>query len=136
MGLTHGWYTKEVFVDGHEQKDVIAYRNEVFLLAWKEHTRRFVIFAEDGSWSLPSTLQEGEKPLVLVTYNKSIFSANDGKRQGWMVNGKQPLRPKNKGKGIMISGFRTPGGQLFPDHISDSELLCNPMWVSVNNRPV
>jgi len=82
MGLTHGWYTKEVFVDGHEQKDVIAYRNEVFLLAWKEHTRRFVIFAEDGSWSLPSTLQEGEKPLVLVTYNKSIFSANDGKRQG------------------------------------------------------
>ncbi|KAA8914313.1 hypothetical protein FN846DRAFT_758996, partial [Sphaerosporella brunnea] len=42
------------------------------------------------------------------------FNANDGKRKVWMENGKQPLRPKTKGKGIMISAFLTPGGILKP----------------------
>jgi hypothetical protein len=46
-----------------------------------------------------------------------------------MEDGKQPLRPKTKGKGIMVSGFLTPGGILrVPDSVSDEELLANPMW--------
>jgi len=60
---------------------------------------------------LPTYLQ-GEKPLVLVTHDESTFNANDGKRKMWMEDGKQPLRPKGKGKGIMVSGFLTPGGIL------------------------
>jgi hypothetical protein len=34
-----------------------------------------------------------------------------------------------RGKGIMISGFLTPGGILkVPDHLSDEELLSDPTW--------
>jgi hypothetical protein len=34
-----------------------------------------------------------------------------------------PLRPKGKGKGIMVSGFRTPGGPLnAPDNILDDKV--------------
>ena len=43
-------------------------------------------------------LLPGEKPLVLVTHDESKSSVNDGKRQGWMKKGQQPLRQKTEGK--------------------------------------
>ena len=71
----------------------------------------------------------GQKPLVLITHDESTFNANDGKRRLWAESGKQPLRPKSKGKGIMVSGFLTPGGILrIPDTISDAELLADSSW--------
>ncbi|KAA8907992.1 hypothetical protein FN846DRAFT_754691, partial [Sphaerosporella brunnea] len=105
LGLVFGRYTKGVYVDGHEREDVVFYRQNVFLPRWNYLQRRLVIFDENGNWKLPPGLKEGERPLVLVTHDESTFNANDGKRQGWMTKGHQPLRPKNKGKGIMVSGF-------------------------------
>jgi hypothetical protein len=56
--------------------------------------------------------------LVLVTHDESTFNANDGKRRLWIEKDKQPLRAKSRGKGIMVSGFLTPGVILkIPDHI-------------------
>ena len=82
-----------------------------------------VHFKEDGTCELSEPeklLLPGEKSLVFITYGESTFNANDGKRQGWMKKGHQPIHQKGKGKGIMISGFLTPGGLLkVPDHISD-----------------
>ena len=41
----------------------------------------------------------------------------------WIENGKQLLRPKGQGKGIMVSDFIHPGGRLrVPDH-ADLEAL-------------
>jgi hypothetical protein len=137
LGLVHGRYTKGVYVDGHEREDVVFYRKEVFLPRWNSLKRRMVIFAEDGTWSPPPGLLPGEKPLVLVTHDESTFSANDGKRQGWMKKGQQPLRQKSKGKGIKVSGFLTPGGKLeVPTSICNAELERNPMWVKVNDQPI
>ena len=134
LGLVYGRYRQGVYVDGHEREDVVLYRNEVFLPRWKLLQRRMVIFQEDDSgtvtWSAPPTLLPSEKPLVLVTHNESTFNANDGKRQGWMKKGEQPLRQKGKGRGIVVSGFLTSGGRLrVPDLISDRELESNPTWV-------
>ena len=85
---------------------------------------------------MPSDLQSGEKPLVLVTHEESTFNANDGKRRLWSQEGEQPVLPKGKGKGIMMSGFLTPGGILkVPAHISDAQLLADPTWV-LNNEGV
>jgi len=128
---------KGVYVDGHERKDVVEYR-KVFLEEWTKASRRFVVFKEDGTWELPPGLLQGEKPLVLVTHDESTFNANDGKRKMWMEDGKQPLRPKGKGKGIMVSGFLTPGGILtVPTAIPDSQLLADPSWPRLEDgRPV
>jgi hypothetical protein len=72
---------------------------------------------------MPQNLPPGQKPLVLVNHNESTFNANDGKRQLWMEDGKQPLRTKARGNGLMVSDFLTPGGRLaVPDTISDAEL--------------
>lgn len=129
MGFVYKDVKKDVYFDGHEREDVVKYRNEVFLKNWQEFSRRFVIFEEDGSWEKPPGLRPGEKPMVLVTHDESTFNANDGKRRLWLKQGEQPLRPKGKGKGIMVSGFLTPGGILrVPDHVPDAELLTNPTW--------
>ena len=130
MGFSYHEVKKGVYVDGHEREDVVKYRNDVFLKAWTKASRRFVTFKEDGSWEMPSDLQPGEKPLVLVTHDESTFNANDGKRRLWSQEGEQPLRPKGKGKGIMVSCFLTPGGILtVPAHIPDAQLLADSTWL-------
>lgn len=138
LGFKYDTVKKGVFVDGHERADVVDYRQKVFLPKWREYQRRLVVFDEDGNWSPPSTLLPGEKPLVLCTHDESTFNANDGKREVWMEEGKPPIRPKGRGKGIMVSGFLTPGGLLsIPESISDAELLRNEVdWPLLNGKPV
>ena len=129
MGFSFGEVKKDVYVDGHEREDVVKYRNEEFLPAWKEFSRRMVVFKEDGTWEKPLGLHPDEKPLVLITQDESTFNANDGKRQVWTENGKQPLRPKGRGKGIMVSGFLTPGGVLkVANNVSKEDLLHQQAW--------
>lgn len=55
-----------------------------------------------------------------------------------MKKGQQPIRPKAKGKGIMVSRFLTPGGCLkVPDDVPDSELLQDPMWpLDLDGKPI
>ena len=57
-------------------------------------------------------LPPGENTHILLTYDESTFNANDGKQNLGIEKGKQPIRPKGKGKGIMISDFITTGGCL------------------------
>ncbi len=66
---------------------------------------------------------------MFITHDESTLNSNDGNDQQWVKNGEQKLRPKGRGKGIMVSGFLTPGGILrVPDDISDEELLNNSYW--------
>lgn len=87
MGFVYNTVRKGVYADGHERKDVVDYRTNIFIPKWKQYQRLFVEFKEDGTWSAP-ILYVGEKPLVLITYDESIFNANDGKRKLWMKKGK------------------------------------------------
>jgi hypothetical protein len=103
MGFVYNTVQKGLYFDGHEREDVKAYRKDVFLPQWKKYSERFVEFNEDGKFQKPP-LPDGVLPLVLVTHDESTFNANDGRRMIWMENGKQPIRPKGQGKGIMVSG--------------------------------
>ena len=52
---------------------------------------------------------ESEKKLVLIYHNESTFHSNEG--QGWLwAEGKQPIRPKGHGQGIMVSDFNDKHG--------------------------
>jgi hypothetical protein len=127
LGLKFKDFTKDVYQDGHERADVVSYRNNVFLPAWRLHSPRFVIFDEDGSWTAPDL--QGSKPIVFITHDESTFNANDGQRRGWVAPGSQKIRPKGKGRGIMVSAFLTPGGILaIPGNVPDSDLLADPSW--------
>ncbi len=122
MGFSYNRVTKGVYIDEHKRADVVEYRDQVFLPQWAELSKRKVIFSEDGSWKHPPNQTENEKPLVLVIYDESTFNSNDGKRQIWIENEKQPLRLKGREKRIMVSEFLTPGDRLkVPDSVPDEE---------------
>ena len=66
---------------------------------------------------MPQCLPPGQKPLALVTHDESAFGTSDGKRRPWMEDGNQSLRPKARGKSLMVSDL-TPGRRLpVPDAI-------------------
>lgn len=137
LGLHYHTVSKNVYIDGHERQDVVEYRQKHFLPTWASLGRRMVIFAENGSWTMPVDLKEGKKPLVLVTHDESTFNANDGKRRIWKEKRKSPLRPKRRGKGIMASEFLTPVRRLrVPDTVPDAHLLRDPNWLlNENHKP-
>ena len=62
------------------KKNIIEYCQHEFLSTWASFERKMVVFAEDSLWIRSFGLKEEEKLLVLVTYNKNIFSANNKKK--------------------------------------------------------
>ena len=53
-----------------------------------------------------------EPPIILITHDESIFSANDGRHQAWIADNSTFLRPKGKGRGIIVSEFLLPWSRL------------------------
>ena len=48
---------------------------------------------------------ESKKKLVLIYHDESTFHSNDGQGWLWAEEGKQPIRPKGQGRGLMVSNF-------------------------------
>lgn len=53
-----------------------------------------------------------QRPIIMITYDKSTFSAHDGRRKVWTLMVKGFLRPKEKRKGIMVSKILLPWSRL------------------------
>lgn len=108
---------KGVFTDGHERPDVIEYR-KTFLADMSALLPYLVEFQEDGSILEKQYPQDcavngpNRRPIIMITHDESIFSANDGRRSAWIQEGHSILRPKGKGKGIMVSDFLLPWSRL------------------------
>lgn len=98
-----------MFTDGHERSDVKRYRQEVFAPLFCEQLQRSVQFNEDGDTRLPTGT---ENPVIFITHDESHFNANDAKSFSWGNDELRTIRPKGRGKGIMVSEFLTPVGRL------------------------
>lgn len=110
---------KGVFFDGHEREDV----RKRFLDEMKSLLPYFVEFSEDGSM-LPKIYPEdcvvpNRRPIIMITHDKSTFSANNGRQKVWTLDGHSILRPKGKGKGIMVSDFLLPWSRLNLSFLND-----------------
>lgn len=51
-------------------------------------------------------------PIIIITYDESIFQSHDSRRQGWLYKDRQFINPKGKGQGIMVSDFLLPNHRL------------------------
>lgn len=117
LGFTWKDVRKGVFIDGHEREDVVEYR-KVFLDAIHSMLPYMVEFDTDGTIQpkeYPSDCCVGgpnHRPIIFVTHDESVFSANDGRHQAWIAENGAFLRPKGKGKGIMVSDFLLPWSRL------------------------
>ena len=99
-----------MFFDRYEQKDVVEYR-ETFLSEMKSFLPYFVEFSNNGS-ILPKVYPDDcavgrsdQRPIIIITNDENTFSANNGRRKVWILDGHGILRPKGKRKRIMVSNF-------------------------------
>ncbi|RPA88849.1 hypothetical protein L873DRAFT_1647899, partial [Choiromyces venosus 120613-1] len=93
---------KSVYKDGHERTDIVKYRQEQFLPTLKA--------LEDLIY--PPNVPEEIWPVILIVHDELTFNANDGRSKIWIKDDNAPLKKKSRKKGIMVSDFLAPGGQL------------------------
>jgi hypothetical protein len=84
---------KGQYVDGHEQEDVVAYRQNVFLPRWANIKAR----TRDWSNGQPDPLPHEQK-IVVWFHDESIFYANDRRAARW-VHIDEAATPYAKGEG-------------------------------------
>ena len=94
-------YSKGIYKDGHERIDVVEAR--VKYLQSKREQDPHLLHRRPTIQDLPFS---GTKVIEIV-HDECICHANDDVRIRWSRPGEQVLKPKGRGKGIMISMFLT-----------------------------
>ncbi|OAD06486.1 hypothetical protein MUCCIDRAFT_107063 [Mucor lusitanicus CBS 277.49] len=89
---------KMIYFDGHERKDVVAYR-----ILWSkrmmDHIQKMDFYSgEQEEVVLEPVLEEDESTLY----------ANDGKNDLWLMEDENHIRKKDPGASIMVSEFQCP----------------------------
>ena len=107
-GFNYKHHSKEIYIDGHERDDVVAYRQ-----AWAKrmmgYKRQMETYSGDHEEIVTGpSLHPGEKQIVMVTHDESTFYANDARQQIWLVQGETVLQKKTPGQSIMVSEFQCP----------------------------
>lgn len=125
LGFEKRIHKKNYYVDGHEREDVKAYRQEFVdkMLGNDEkgirgYCSRMVTYADDPGdkatnrppqerfLPIPPELNGGEKRIVFVVHDESIFYSNDATKIIWTrCEDLNSLRPKSNGKSLMVSGL-------------------------------
>jgi hypothetical protein len=93
------------YVDGHEQDDIVEYRQKVFLPRWKELEPNLRAWTQDGTGE-----EVGERPqpqwVVVWFHDESMFYANNRQKKRWVHESKRAVpRPKGEGASLMVADF-------------------------------
>jgi hypothetical protein len=100
-GFRYTPHKKGLYFDGHERKDVIEYRQNVFLPLMQEYAKRLVFFKvrnteKEGELNLP----QDHLKLVLLAHDEMTAQSNDDEKMSWVLDGEQPLKKKDVGRGL------------------------------------
>lgn len=109
MGWRYGQPKKGMYKDGHEEPEVVSYR-EKFCKRWTEYSKRMATFDNDGNRIADPAgidLANGIYPLIHITHDESTFHANDQRRMRWNNPDAIAPQPKGEGQSIMVSDFLT-----------------------------
>ena len=77
LGWARSMYKKGVYMDGHEQSDVVKYREEIFLPHMLEYEKRMAKYEGPDLKRIEPTLGLGERKIVPVWQDESCFQQND-----------------------------------------------------------
>ena len=92
-------------MDGHERVDVVEHRG-VFLGAMGEFCRRCNVYSGDLMDEVtPPVLIEGQKRVVIIVQDESIFYTNDSILLSWLVVNETYIKPKSNGQSQHVSAF-------------------------------
>lgn len=122
MGYRYRDIRKGIFLDGHERSDVIEYR-QIFVRTISDLESLIVEYDINGNMIEKSPMP-GERLCVLMAHDESTFSANDARRQAWHNIKQTHLRPKSRGRGIMLSDILYANGRVcVPDSITAEQMI-------------
>ncbi|THH28435.1 hypothetical protein EUX98_g5746, partial [Antrodiella citrinella] len=100
------------YVDGHERKDVVKYRQQVYLPAIDKLRPSLKEYNNDGTEYVPATSNSSGLQMlrVMITliwfHDESTFYANDRRKQRWVGKDEKAVpRAKGEGASLMISDF-------------------------------
>lgn len=101
--LGYWWVRKHrgLYVDGHEQEDVVHYRQLVFLPAWYQiegRMRSWMTDNQEEPTNLPRLRLKSERHIVAWFHDESIFYAHDRRESHWVRDDNSP-QPYAKGEG-------------------------------------
>lgn len=97
-GFHYMQHKKALYYDGHDQPDVLEYRQKVFLLTMERYRARLVEFKiGEVKMEIIKPCNYVERLLVLCAHDESTTQANDGDKEGWVLDGEQPLKKKGPG---------------------------------------
>jgi hypothetical protein len=105
--LGYRWMTNPSgqYVDGHEKKDVVDYRQKTFLPRWmsiEERTRKWM----DNRKEEKIGEQPANRRVVVWFHDESTFYVNDRRKLHWVHKSETAVpRPKGEGASLMVSDF-------------------------------
>ena len=67
--------------------------------AWKDRLKHWAVGDE------PAPKPSDCRKLVLIFHDEVAYHSNDDQKWMWAKNGKQPIRLKGQGRGIMVSDY-------------------------------
>ena len=104
---------KEVFFNGYKWPDMVEYWAQ-FLKKLEALGSYLVKFYNNSSMEKKAYFLDcavngpNKRPVILITYDKSIFLANNSRYQVWLKKTDAFLHPKKRKKDIMVSDFLLP----------------------------
>ena len=102
-GFSYSNDQKDVYFDGHEGSDIIAYRKS-FVERMCGYIARMESYTGDQlEITVPPVLPDGLKKVVIITHDESTYYANDGKEKNWYHTTERQIREKSMGRSIMVS---------------------------------
>ena len=89
LGFSYKDVSKSSYVDGHEREDVVAHRSE-FLESMEKMDRLMPKYSgEEMEIRTELELGPGEKTIITVVQDESIFQAHDAKGKAWLEGEQQ-----------------------------------------------
>ena len=119
---------KGQYVDGHERKDVVDYRKNVYLPKWYEMEPRMRCWNNEGIQE-PLNLPSGVAPIVPWFHDESIYYANDRRLSQWVYKDASPTPyAKGEGSSLMTALYFSPdyGFLRSPDRKEDARVIFKP----------
>ena len=100
---------KGMYSDGHERKDVVDFRQNVFLPKYAEFHRRAATYDDEGKEVEGSSVTNNERCVMLHHHDETVFYGNDRRGVRWIHNS-ETSKPYAKGEGqsLMVADFVSP----------------------------
>ena len=106
LGFTSRPY-HQGYTDWHERPDVVEYRKSFLQkLRFLESVHLPPPICEDGIASWNSGDPSKSRYVIFLYHDETVFNANDAQGTTWVdPEGRGAIRPKGKGRGLMISDY-------------------------------